>query len=315
MANGVNSISSSGHKLGQIIGDWYEEYFAYPLLESVAKELGLFLDTRFKQRADIRQGKILWEDYEGNTVDYDFVLELIEHGQDPQKQKGEPIGFFETFWRRGARHSKDKARDDSGKLIPMRSTYPTARVLGIIAAGDFTDPAREFVKSRNIDLFYVPKDKILNAWRVNGIEIDYPDSLPEQDKLAIAMKAESGIDSDKQLKTKIADSLRKSVGLAQLRSYKNTLMARMGATPQEYRIFARGTSLPFIHHSHEEVERFLSAPQPNVKFESISYVLEVIFGDGDCYFADNLSWEDLKTNYHKLSKLIAHMEKIAQAKE
>ena len=28
----VNRNASSGHKLGQLIGDWYEEYFVLPLL-------------------------------------------------------------------------------------------------------------------------------------------------------------------------------------------------------------------------------------------------------------------------------------------
>ncbi len=43
-------MASSGHKLGQIIGDWYEEFFAYPILEKVANELGLFVDCRFNSK-------------------------------------------------------------------------------------------------------------------------------------------------------------------------------------------------------------------------------------------------------------------------
>ena len=54
---------------------------------------------------------------------------------------------------------RTKARDDSGKLAPMSQVHPTARFLGIIAAGDFTQPARQLVLSRGIDLFYVPKEK------------------------------------------------------------------------------------------------------------------------------------------------------------
>jgi len=128
------TTSSSGHKLGQLIGDWYEKNIAAVVFESVAEDLGLYLDHRFKERS-CRGGKILWDDLEGNSVDYDFVIEL--GGND--SMHGVPIAFFETFWRRGARHSKDKARDDSGKLLPMRGTYPTARVLGIVSAGDFTN--------------------------------------------------------------------------------------------------------------------------------------------------------------------------------
>ncbi|MFZ1342448.1 hypothetical protein [Thiothrix eikelboomii] len=160
----ITKNASSGHKLGQLVGDWFEEHIALKQLEQVASSLGLYLDHRFRSR-ECRGDKIIWADRDGNAVDYDFVLEL--HGTD--EKKGIPVAFFETFWRRGARHSKDKARDDSGKLMPMRATYPTTRLLGILSAGDFTKPAQELVKTRNIDLFYLPKEQICHAWRNNGI--------------------------------------------------------------------------------------------------------------------------------------------------
>ncbi|MCA9155664.1 MAG: hypothetical protein KDA38_12785, partial [Planctomycetales bacterium] len=140
MVDGQPSHASAGHKLGQLVGDWFEEYFVYPLLGEVAAKLELFLDCRFKRRP-ARGERLVWPDLEGNRVDYDFVLEI---DGSPTKL-GVPIAFIESFWRRGARHSKDKARDDSGKLIPMRETYPTTRFLGIVAGGDFTTPARELV--------------------------------------------------------------------------------------------------------------------------------------------------------------------------
>ena len=146
----ANINASSGHKLGQLIGDWYEEYFVLPLLQRVGRSLDLFVDSRFVNRK-AREGQRIWEDSDGNSVDYDYVLEL--GGSD--NKLGIPVAFVECFWRRGARHSKDKARDDSGKLMPMRETFPTARFLGIVSAGDFTKPARELVRSREIDLFYV----------------------------------------------------------------------------------------------------------------------------------------------------------------
>ena len=42
--------SSSGHVLGQIIGNWFEEYFAYKLLLEIAKQLDLYLDSRYVKR-------------------------------------------------------------------------------------------------------------------------------------------------------------------------------------------------------------------------------------------------------------------------
>jgi len=197
--------SSSGHKLGQIIGDWFEEDIAVWLLSKVAEKLGLYLDHRFKERS-CRGSKIIWQDLDGNDVDYDFVLEL--GGTD--SKKGIPLAFFETFWRRGSRHSKDKARDDSGKLMPMKITYPTARILGIISAGDFTRPAQELVHSRGIDLFYIPKMHICKAWSGAGIEVDYDDKATEAVKSDVADAVVNSL-NDKS-REQIFNNLKATVG-------------------------------------------------------------------------------------------------------
>ncbi len=49
-ANEANANASAGHKLGQLVGDWFEEYVVLPLLTSVADGLGLYLDHRFRVR-------------------------------------------------------------------------------------------------------------------------------------------------------------------------------------------------------------------------------------------------------------------------
>jgi hypothetical protein len=70
--------SSSGHKLGQLFSDWFERFFVLPVLNQVSEELGLFLDNRFVERPNLgefRGEKIIWEDEDGNSVDFDFVFE------------------------------------------------------------------------------------------------------------------------------------------------------------------------------------------------------------------------------------------------
>ena len=59
--------ASAGHTLGSQIGDWFEEFFVFPLLQKVATELKLFLDSRFIER-EARTGKIQWQDVDGNSV-------------------------------------------------------------------------------------------------------------------------------------------------------------------------------------------------------------------------------------------------------
>ncbi len=68
-------MSSAGHRIGQVVGDWWEKSVVYPMLKNLADEAGLFLDNRVVERC-CRGGKIDWQDADGNAVDYDFVLEL-----------------------------------------------------------------------------------------------------------------------------------------------------------------------------------------------------------------------------------------------
>jgi len=268
--------SSSGHKLGQLIGDWFEEYIAARLLQVVANNLNLYLDHRFKKR-NCRGDKILWQDLDGNEVDYDFVLEL--GGTD--YKKGIPLAFFETFWRRGARHSKDKARDDSGKLLPMKGTYPTARVLGIISAGDFTKPAQELVYSRGIDLFFIPKEQICQAWRNQGIEIDYHDNSSEQIKQQITQQVIFAL-SYSNIKENIAHQLIENIGNAVFNSYINRIIANISAIPIRYQITIVYLREPIYFENPEEVRTYLQSchQSPNFINTACKFNYAAIYSDG-----------------------------------
>lgn len=302
-----SELSSSGHKLGQVVGDWYEEYFAVPVLENLASKLNLYLDHRFRKRS-CRGNKILWMDSQKNSVDYDFVLEI--DGTDDKK--GVPVAFFETFWRRGARHSKDKARDDSGKLMPAKQSFPTARVIGIISAGDFTEPARELVLSRGIDLFYVDKSKIIEAWAKHGIQIDYEDWLPENDKLKIVNRAVEQLKTNEEVPKRIAETLKEIVGETSLTSYMFRLVGKLGAIPQQYQLVIHVSSKPIVFSDIKEVSVFLSNKEPNsIEFETNQlYTYEVVFADGDSYFGESLTWAELNSIHHQLEVLINHMSKV-----
>lgn len=285
----ITQNASSGHKLGQLVGDWFEEHIALKLLEQVASSLGLYLDHRFRNRA-CRGDKIIWVDRDGNAVDYDFVLEL--NGTD--EKKGIPVAFFETFWRRGARHSKDKARDDSGKLMPMRATYPTTRLLGILSAGDFTKPAQELLKTRNIDLFYIPKEQICHAWRNNGIEIDYPDDANEQLKQQIAQHANLQL-QQLGIKQSIAAQLIKDVGEAVFTAYTRRIIANVSSIPISYRITNtyRGASVTFTKYI--EAASYMgthSIQQENYAEMKHQISYEAIYSDGEIFERDKLSTQE-----------------------
>lgn len=299
-------LSSAGHKLGQLVGDWLEEHFVLPLLEQVADHLKLYLDSRFRKRPARIGDKITWKDEDDNEVDYDFVMEL--DGSD--KKMGIPVAFFECFWRRGARHSKDKARDDSGKLMPMRDAYPTARFLGIVAGGDFTAPARTLVQSRRIDLFYVPKAKIVNAFQKHGLEIDYPDKTPEEKKAQLAEKFEKGLISS--LKPKVAATLRELIGDTSITTYVDRVRASLGALPQELRFISQQQSKPVVFESIQEATEFLKGPKFDFAVPTENFIYEITYSDGSEFERLVNCLEDLQQLHYDIDRLAQHITSLTK---
>lgn len=306
MGKGVNMAennASSGHKLGQLVGDWFEENFVFPLLQIVAAKLNLFVDSRFVDRT-ARSGKILWNDVDGNAVDYDAVLEL----GGTEDTIGVPVAFIECFWRRGSRHSKDKARDDSGKLLPMRDTYPTARFLGIVSAGDFTNPARELVRTRGIDLFYIPKAKIVQAFGECGLTIDYPDKLPEEDKAILVKAFEDSFTEAK--KTEVRKKLHELVGKASINGYVDRVKATLSALPQEIRFILRHDSQAISFESVDEASNFLKTPTFTMNSPLETYIYEVTYTDGSEFVKEVSTLEELKSLHEEIQILERHMREL-----
>jgi hypothetical protein len=302
-ADELNLNASAGHKLGQLIGDWFEECFVLPLLTSVAEKLNLYLDCRFQKRS-ARGEKILWADEDGNSVDYDFVMEL--EGSDDAI--GVPVAFFECFWRRGSRHSKDKARDDSGKLAPMSQVHPTARFLGIIAAGDFTQPARQLVLSRGIDLFYVPKEKVIAAFSAAKMQMDYPDRASEDEKQRLAAAFDKGLTS--KMKCKTADTLRTLLGKPAINTYLDRVRAALGATPQEIRFLARHDSAPRVFETIPEATLFLKKPDFDFANPTERYLYQITYSNGAEFERQVDSLDDLRRLHEQTDKLAAHMASL-----
>jgi hypothetical protein len=304
--------SSGGHKLGQLVGDWYERHIAAVVFESVANDLGLYLDHRFKERS-CRGGKILWDDLEGNSVDYDFVLEL--GGTD--STRGVPIAFFETFWRRGARHSKDKARDDSGKLLPMRDTYPTARVLGIVSAGDFTKPAQEYVQSRGIDLFFIPKNNIVKAWNQSGIEIDYLDGAKEEEKARLVDSAQLKLEKESKEK-EIATNLYEICGNAVFESYIERLKALVSSVPVSYGLTSvyLGEKIQFSDHiqARNYLDDFDVVQKINSSELKHKIIYEAVYSDGAMFERESLDIQEALKLHNEVGRVAEYFKKILNNK-
>lgn len=304
MANGdQGGHASAGHRIGQLVGDWFEERFVLPMLEEVATRLRLFLDHRFRAR-QVRGDRILWRDEDGNAVDYDFVLEL----GGTEESLGIPVAFFESFWRRGKRHSKDKARDDSGKLVPMRRVHPTARFLGIIAGGDFTAPARQLIRTLEIDLFLVVKDKIVAAFAAEGLVVDYPDRASEEEKRRLAERLQQDFNDEKA--GRVAQQLRGLVGNATISGYVSRVHAALAALPQELRFIASHSSAPHVFEQIDDATAFLQAPQFTFNEPVESYTYQITYSDGTEFERDVGTIELLRSLHGQICVLADHIASL-----
>jgi hypothetical protein len=165
---------SPAHKFGQIIGDVIEAAVE-PLLEKFANQHNLYVDKRGPRPA--RSGnEVSWTDLYGNTHDLDFVL---ERGGSPDKN-GTPVAFIEVAWRRYTKHSRNKAQEIQGAILPLLLTHQTAApFIGVIVAGVFTEGALTQLRSLGFKVLYFPHDTVVEAFRAAGVNAAFDEETPD----------------------------------------------------------------------------------------------------------------------------------------
>ena len=167
---------SPAHKWGQIIGDFLEEVFAAEL-SKFARKHKLYIDIQGDRPA--RSGKkVSWIDSFENAHDLDFVLE-----RNGTKNKiGDPVAFIESAWRRYTKHSRNKAQEIQGAILPLVATHKNfAPFMGVMLAGEFTGGALNQLKSLGFHVLYFPYDLILQAFKKYGIDASTEENTTEKD--------------------------------------------------------------------------------------------------------------------------------------
>lgn len=159
---------SPAHKLGQIIGDVLEVAIE-PILKKFAEKHNLFLDKKGSRKA--RPGlKVTWTDSRKNSHDLDFVL---ERGGTEEKI-GTPVAFIEVAWRRYTKHSRNKAQEIQGAIVPLAETYSnSAPFKGVVLAGVFTQGALQQLKSLGFCVLYFDYDSLLQSFKQVGIDVSF----------------------------------------------------------------------------------------------------------------------------------------------
>ncbi|MBR6422746.1 DNA methylase [bacterium] len=167
--------TSYAHKFGQIVGDSLEmvvESFLYDF----SKENGLYLDKKGYRK--IRDGvKLSLCDINGNMHDLDFVIE--RDGSD--EKRGTPVAFIECAWRRYTKHSRNKAQEIQGAIMPLLKKYKKdSPFIGVVLAGQFTKNSLDQLRSLGFHILYIPYDKICSAFKIIDIDASFDERTSEE---------------------------------------------------------------------------------------------------------------------------------------
>ncbi len=166
---------SPAHRFGQIIGEVLEAAIR-PIVDAVAAEQGLYLDAKGPRPARGGKRKVAWVDGQGNTHDLDYVLEAGGTAD----TLGTPRAFIEIAWRRYTKHSRNKAQEIQGAIIPLAERYRDAHpFLGVVLAGVFTAGALTQLRSLGFHVLYFPYESVIAAFAAVGIDAAFDEDTPD----------------------------------------------------------------------------------------------------------------------------------------
>jgi hypothetical protein len=167
---------AKGHKFGQTVGT-YCEHAIEPILQTFADKHGLFLD-RQGDRPARRGKKVKWLDSYGNSHDLDYVL---ERGGTPERI-GTPVAFIESAWRRYTKHSRNKAQEIQGAVMPVRDRHRyCAPFMGCLLVGEYTAAARQQLISLGFHLLHFDYATIVEAFKTVGIDASYDETTSDDE--------------------------------------------------------------------------------------------------------------------------------------
>lgn len=148
------------------------EMFVREILGEVAGRHNLYLDFQRPRAIRGDQGKVTWQDGDGNKHDLDYVL---ERGGTEDKL-GVPIAFIESAWRRYTKHSKNKVQEIEAAVMPVALTFSRHQPFcGAVLAGEFTGNALHQLESKGFGVLHIPYGSMLAAFQELGIDASSED--------------------------------------------------------------------------------------------------------------------------------------------
>lgn len=95
---------------------------------------------------------------------------------------GTPVAFIETAWRRYTKHSKAKAQEIEGAVLPLATTHEeSAPFIGAILAGIFTDTALEQLRSQRFCILHFPYETVMEAFQSVEMDVTFDEDTSEEE--------------------------------------------------------------------------------------------------------------------------------------
>ena len=264
---------SPAHRWGQIIGDVLEEAFR-PVFKNVADAHGLYFDYK-RKRAARPSLTVSWRDQYGNAHLLDYVMER----DGTEDALGLPVAFIETAFRRYTKHSKNKAQEIEGAVVPLADTYSYLHPFrGAILAGEFTGNSLTQLRSRGFEIIYIPYDDVIKAFETVGIDASCVEETTDVD-------FQEKVDRWEELKA--ADRSKVSSALVEhaqgeTEKFVNALNGRLARQIQHVTVtvlHGRGRDLTTVVDAIDYIEHYAAtavADTPAAKFD-----VQVRYNNGD----------------------------------
>lgn len=234
----------------------------------------MHLDTK-GLRPGIRAGKLLsLPDSEGNKHDLDFVLER----KGDAKHGGTYAAFIECAWRRYTKHSKAKAQEIQGAVLPLvRKWAALGPVPAAVVAGQWSRPSIKQLESSGFVVLQLDFQSTVETFADFGIDIQGRDKVSDEFWQAQVASIRALPDDRKaqlaaELRNRNADDFRSFAQELESRVVRTVQIVRF--YPIHGRIFEFGslkTAIAAIRNYNERQQA-----HPLLRFE-----FEVIYTNGD----------------------------------
>jgi hypothetical protein len=193
---------SPSHRFGQIIGDLLEAAIR-PILQTVAADLDMYLDGKGARVVRGKKRKVAWVDGKGNAHDLDYVFEAGGTAD----TVGVPRAFIEIAWRRYTKHSRNKAQEIQGAILPLAERYSDHHpFLGVVLGGVFTNGSLTQLRSNGFTVLYFPYTSVVAAFAAVGVDASFDEDTPDSHLLR---KVKSFLKLSPQQRERIAEKLRR----------------------------------------------------------------------------------------------------------